>query len=114
MLAAAAGKPYNISYGGHFGFQYTAEVFNLGGETVGMDDIIREIEAAEPSARGTITYDNKPLPFPVQIDNAPLTALLGTLRVTPLARGVAESIKIFKIAISEGSISAEQLNSWLT
>jgi UDP-glucuronate 4-epimerase len=124
MLAAAAGKPYNISYGGRFGFQYAddaakayidaarvdfkgAEVFNLGGETVGMDDIIREIEAAEPSARGTITYVNKPLPFPEQIDNAPLIALLGVLRVTPLARGVRESIRIFKKALSEESIAAE-------
>jgi len=131
MLAAIAGKSYNISYGGRFGFQYAddaamayidasrvdfkgAEVFNLGGEAVGMDDIIREIEAAEPSASGIITYTDKPLPFPEQIDNAPLTSLLGTLRVTPLARGVAESIRIFKKAISEGSITTEQLNSWLT
>ena len=125
MLAAAAGKPYNISYGGCFGFQYAddaakayidaarvdfkgAEVFNLGGETVGMDDIIREIEAAEPSARGTIIYDNKPLPFPEQIDNAPLVALLGALRVTPLARGVGESIRTFKKALAEGTIKAAQ------
>ena len=125
MLAAAAGKPYNISYGGRFGFQYAddaakayidaarvdfkgAEVFNLGGETVGVDDIIREIEAAEPSARGTITYDNIPLPFPEQIDNEPLVALLGALRVTPLASGVRESIRTFKKALSEGTITAGQ------
>jgi UDP-glucuronate 4-epimerase len=124
MLAAAAGKPYNISYGGRFGFQYAddasqayidaarvdfkgAEVFNLGGETVGMDDIIREIEASEPSARGTIMYTDKPLPFPEQIDNAPLIALLGGLRVTPLAVGVAESIRIFKRALGDGSITAD-------
>ena len=124
MLAAAAGKPYNISYGGRFGFQYAddaakafidaarvdfrgAEVFNLGGETVSMDDIISKIEAAEPSARGTITYTDKPLPFPEQLDNAPLIALLGVLRVTPLARGIGESVRIFKKALSEGSISAE-------
>ncbi len=124
MLAAAAGRPYNISYGGRFGFQYAddaakayidaarvdfkgAEVFNLGGETVGMDDIIREIEAAEPSSRDTIAYADKPLPFPELIDNAPLIALLGSLRVTPLARGVRESISIFKRALSEGSITAD-------
>ena len=124
ILAAAAGRPYNISYGGRFGFQYAddaakayidaarvdfkgAELFNLGGETVGMDDIIREIEAAEPSARGAITYTDNPLPFPAQIDNTPLVELLGVLRMTPLARGVRESISIFKRALSEGSITAD-------
>jgi len=125
MLAAAAGKPYNISYGGRFGFQYAddaarayieatrvdfkgAEVYNLGGETVGMDDIVREIEAAEPSSRGNITYSNSPLPFPAQIDNMPFVKLLGVLHVTPLAVGVGESIKIFKKALAEGSITSER------
>jgi len=124
MLAAAAGKPYNISYGGRFGFQYAddaakayidaarvdfkgAEVFNLGGETVGMDDVIREIATSAPSSGGTITCSDNPLPFPVQIDNAPLIKLLGSLRVTPLPRGVAESIRAFKKALSEGRITAD-------
>jgi UDP-glucuronate 4-epimerase len=130
MLAAAAGKPYNISYGGRFGFQYAddaarayidaarvefkgAEVYNLGGETVDMDDVIREIEAAEPSAGGLITYTDAPLPFPAQIDNTPLVSLLGGLRVTSLAMGVTESIRIFRRALSDGIITAEQLNSAL-
>ena len=125
MLAAAAGKPYRISYGGRFGFQYTddtarayidaarvgfkgAEVFNLGGETVSMQDVVDAIEAAAPSSKGSLTYDNVPLPFPAEIDNAPLVKLLGALQVTPLAVGVGECIRIFKKALSEGSISAEQ------
>ncbi len=124
MLAAAAGQPYHISYGGRFGFQYAedtaaafigaaraklagAEVFNLGGETVGISDVIREIEACEPSLRGKITYDDIPLPFPEQIDNAPLVSLLGGLRVTPLAEGVKQTIALFKEALADGRISAE-------
>ncbi len=124
MLAAAAGRPYHITYGGRFGFQYAhdtaaafigaarakiegAEVFNLGGETVGIADVIREIEAAEPSVRGKITYDDKPLPFPEEIDNAPLVALLGTLKITPLRGGVSETIAVFKKALGDGRISLE-------
>ncbi len=127
MLAAALGKPYKISYGGRFGFQYAddtanayinaarvefkgAEVFNLGGETVGMEDVIKAIEAAEPSSRGSITYEDKPLPFPEEIDNKPLIKVLGKLSITPLAQGVAESIRTFKKGIAEGNITAEQLN----
>jgi len=125
MLAAAASKPYRISYGGRFGFQYAddtarayidaarvdfkgAEVFNLGGETVGMRDVIDAIETAEPSSRGNITYEDIPLPFPVEIDNGPLIKLLGILRMTPLQMGVGESIRIFKKALAEGSITCDQ------
>jgi UDP-glucuronate 4-epimerase len=124
MLAAAAGSPYHITFGGRFGFQYAddtartfidasrasikgADAFNLGGETVAVEDIIREIEAAQPSARATITYDAKPLPFPEEIDNAPLSALLGQIRITPLAEGVRQTIAIFKSALSDGRIAAE-------
>jgi UDP-glucuronate 4-epimerase len=124
MLAAAAGLPYHITYGGHFGFQYAddtavafigaaraaikgAEAFNLGGQTVGIQDVVREIVDAEPSARDKITYDEVPLPFPAEIDNAPLVALLGGLRVTPLADGVRETIALFKKALADGRISAD-------
>jgi len=125
MLAAAAGKPYRISYGGRFGFQYAddtarayidaarveykgCEVFNLGGETVGMQAVIDAIETAEPSSKGNISYDDIPLPFPAEIDNAPLVRVLGALHVTPLGEGVAESIRIFKQAFAQGVISPEQ------
>lgn len=125
MLAVAAGKPYRISYGGRFGFQYAddtarayidaarvdfkgAEVFNLGGETVGMQAVIDAIEVAEPSSKGSITYEDISLPFPAEIDNAPLIKVLGTLHVTPLVQGVAESIGIFKQALAEGRINPEQ------
>jgi UDP-glucuronate 4-epimerase len=124
MLAAAAGLPYHITYGGRFGFQYAedtaaafigaarvklagAEVFNLGGQTVGVVDVISQIEACEPSLRGKITYDDVSLPFPEQIDNAPLVSLLGGLRVTPLADGVRQTIALFKEALGDGRIGVE-------
>jgi len=126
MLAAASGKPYRISYGGRFGFQYVddtarayvdaarvdfngAGVFNLGGETVSMQDVVDSIERAAPSSKGSITYDNVPLPFPAEIDNAPLVRILGRLCLTPLARGVEESISLFKQALAEGKIDSEQI-----
>ncbi len=125
MLAAAAGLPYHITFGGRFGFQYAddaagafinasrvslkgAEVFNLGGATVSVEDIVAEIENAEPSRRGTITYDENPLPFPEEINNAPLVALLGGLRATPLSDGVRETIRIFKKALLDGRITPER------
>jgi nucleoside-diphosphate-sugar epimerase len=124
MLAAAAGNAYHITYGGRFGFQYAddtarafigaarakiegAEVFNLGGQTVGIEDVVREIEAAAPALRGKITHETNPLPFPEEIDNAPLVALLGGLAITPLPDGVRQTIEIFTKALSDGRVAPE-------
>ncbi len=124
MLAAAAGNAYHITYGGRFGFQYAddtarafigaarakiegAEVFNLGGQTVGIEDVVREIEAVVPALRGKITHETNPLPFPEEIDNAPLVALLGGLTITPLPDGVRQTIEIFTKALSDGRVAPE-------
>jgi UDP-glucuronate 4-epimerase len=125
MLAAAAGRPYHVPFGGSFGFQYAddtagafiaatradapgAHVFNLGGETVTIDDIVAAIESALPSSAGKITHDENRLPFPGEIDNGPLVSLLGGLVITPLADGVRETIGIFKDALSRGRITPEE------
>ncbi len=113
MKMAIKGQPYQISYGGEFGFQYVddsakafilasnvefsgAEVYNLGGENVTMDKVIIAIEQALPGAKGLITYIDKPLPFPSQAESDELEKLVGSVCTTPLAEGVAKSIAIFK------------------
>lgn len=124
ILAAAAGQPYHISYGGRYCFQYGddtakafiqsaratftgAEVFNIGGESVSTVEVIKAIEDAEPSASGRITFDDKPLPFPAEVDNAALVCAIGPLAFTSLADGVAETLDIFRRALAEGKIKAE-------
>jgi UDP-glucuronate 4-epimerase len=124
ILAAAAGKPYHISYGGRYCFQYAddtarafiqsartdihgAEVFNLGGDSVSTVEVITSIEMAEPSAAGRITFEEVPLPFPSEVDNAALIAAIGPLYFTPLDKGVAETMDLFRRALAEGKIQAE-------
>jgi UDP-glucuronate 4-epimerase len=128
MLAAAAGLPYHITYGGRFGFQYaddtarafigasrvrpnSAEAFNLGGQTVDIKDVVSAIDDAVPSVKGKITHEKNSLPFPEEIDNAPLVALLGGFKVTPLADGVKETIDIFRKALSDGRIAAKEVGA---
>jgi nucleoside-diphosphate-sugar epimerase len=123
MLAAAAGQPYTIGFGGRVGMQYArdvaetfvacaladfegAGVFNLRGAVVSMDEVVAAIEAAEPSSRGRITYTPSALPLPEGQDDRALAALLGRVPATPLAEGVAESIAIFKSALAKGLITA--------
>lgn len=118
MLAAAAGKPYRISYGGRYCLQYgddTAkafiacarsesegcEVFNLGGPSVSTRQVIDAIEKALPTSKGTISFDDTPLPFPAEVDHSALEKRIGKLPFTPLDQGVAETIAIFQKALKD-------------
>jgi nucleoside-diphosphate-sugar epimerase len=122
MLAAALGKPYHIAYGGRFDMQYAddvartfiqatqisfegAEAYNLRSNIVHMSEIIAAIETAEPASQGKITFDDKDLPFPDEMDGSAITAAFGTLPHTPLAEGVANTIAIFKEAVSAGRLA---------
>ena len=124
ILAAASGKAYKISYGGRYCFQYAhdtarvfiqaaraepngAQVFNIGGDSVSTKEVIAAIEQAEPGARGRITFDDIPLPFPPEVDNRALVKAIGPLAFTSLADGVAETLSIFRHALAEGKIQAE-------
>ncbi len=119
MVAAALGKPYHIPYGGRAAYQYAddvartfiacarapfqgAEIFNLSGSVATMGEIVAAIEAAAPQARGLITFDEKPLPFPEAFDAAPLERVIGELPFTPLEQAVAETIALFRRRIAEG------------
>jgi nucleoside-diphosphate-sugar epimerase len=119
MVAAALGKAYHIPYGGRAAYQYAddvartfiacarapfhgAEIFNLRGSVATMGEIVAAIEAAAPEARGLITFDEKPLPFPEAFDAAPLERVIGALPLTPLDHAVSETIALFRRRIAEG------------
>ncbi len=126
MQAAAAGQPYHIPYGGRGDYQYAedaarafiraarvvlngARVFNLRGSAVHMSEIVEAIETIEPAARGRISFDDKPLPFPEDLDDAGFQAALGPLPATPLRDGVRATIELFKLALADGKISGQSL-----
>ena len=124
ILAAAAGQPYRISYGGRYCFQYAddtakafiraarahlsgAKAFNIGGKSVSTPDVIAAIEKAEPSAQGRISFDDVPLPFPAEVNNRALVEAMGPLVFTSLEEGVAETLAIFRRALANGKIKAD-------
>ena len=125
MAAAAAGRPYHISYGGTTVFQYAADaaavlihsartpldhapVFNLGGSIAHMSNIVTAIEEAAPEMAGKITFEPTALPIPAAIDDGPLNAALGPVRWTPLMDGVKQTIGQFRAAAKAGSINIER------
>ncbi len=124
MLAAALNQPYHIPYGGRSMYQYAddtanifirsariafqrADVFNLRGSVVRMGEIVTAIQAVEPNAQ--ITFDDKQLPFPEEMEDAALANVLGGLDYTPLEQGVAETIAVFKSAVAAGRLTADGL-----
>jgi len=122
MLAAAAGRPYRIPYGGSQQLQYAADVarafiaascaaadgasvHNLAGHCVHMGALVAAIEAAVPGCEGMITYEETPLPFPEAVDSSTLSELLGALPDTPLESGVAETVARFRELLASGRIA---------
>jgi nucleoside-diphosphate-sugar epimerase len=119
MLAAARGETHHISYGGNNGFQYAddvarifiraarkphqgADAYNIQGSVAHMSELVAAIEIAEPAARGRITYEPTPLPFPDGQEETALRQFLGEIPHTSLEEGVALTIAHFRWAFAAG------------
>ena len=122
MLAAAAGQPYHIPYGGRADMQYApdvaraliramrtshegADAYNIRGSVARMTEVIDAIEEAEPTMRGQISFDDVALPYPEEMDDRAVRAVMGDLPVTPLTEGVQQTIGTFKRALDAGKIA---------
>ena len=121
MLAAAAGQPHRIPFGGRIQLQYApdvaaafvaaaraqcegATVHNLAGSVVHMDEVVSTIAAAAGSSDGAISYDDVRLPFPEEVDATSLTAAVGALDDTPFAEGVADTVSRFRTLLAAGLV----------
>jgi nucleoside-diphosphate-sugar epimerase len=112
MLHAAAGAPYTIPFGGRYQMQYAPDVAaafvaaarragaqgavleDVGGPSVGTEDVIAAIRAAVPDA--AIDFDPKALPFP---------SATGTgAAPTPLEAGVADAVARFRALLARGLV----------
>lgn len=114
MQAAANGEPYTIAYGGNMFLNYAPDVarsiaqastsgftgqgtFNSPGVAAHMRDVVAAIEQAAPAARGTIGFDEKPLPFPEELAVGGLERAVGApVPLTPLGQAVAETVDFFR------------------
>ena len=124
MLAAAAGRPYTISYHGGSHLQLAedtaacfvaaarcgfagAGVFNLGGSAVDMVEVLAAIHAVVPAAE--IEIVGAALPFPPHVDAEPFEREVGRIEWTPLERGVGDTIGRFRALLAEGVLDADSL-----
>jgi UDP-glucuronate 4-epimerase len=117
MLAAAAGRPYTIPYGGACQMQFVrdvarafiaasdaqadgAEVHNLPGARTPIADIVAAIGV------DSIGFDDVPLPFPEETDATSFRALVPGFAATSLDEGVATTITRFRELLDEGLVTA--------
>ena len=122
MLAAAAGRPFEIPFGGSMQMQYapdvaaafilasrsqarSAGVHNLNGRSVHMSEVVAAIAAAAPESAGTITFVNTELPFPAEVDHASLRQVMSEPPETPLHEGIRETILRFRELIAAGALA---------
>jgi nucleoside-diphosphate-sugar epimerase len=116
MLAAAAGKPFDISFGGVMQFHFASDVarqfieaaeskvqgafgFNLGTEPIGVADMVAMIKRIKPDAQ--VTSGSTILPFPEGLDNGDLKHYIKTPE-TRLEDGVAQTIEHFETCLESG------------
>ena len=123
MVAAAAGRDYEISFGGRVAMQYAPDVAacfvaaarsdydghvvsDLDGDVVSLDEIVAAIDAAAPDAAGRITHAEQPLPFPAQADGGLLREAIGPVARTPFREAVADSVERFRRLLDRGLVTA--------
>lgn len=122
MLAAAAGVPYRIGYGGESLFQFAPDVarafiaaaraglvgapaFNIGGETAQVSTIVDQLDQLSPGSRDLITFDPAPIVVVARADSSEFERLVDDRPFTPLAEGVARSFAMFRDLLSRGLLT---------
>jgi UDP-glucuronate 4-epimerase len=117
MLAAAAGTPYTIPYGGACQMQFArdvarafiaasdagaegAEVHNLPGRRTAITDVVAAIGSE------SIGCDDILLPFPEETDATTFRMLVPDFEETPLDEGVQVTIERFRALLTEGMVTA--------
>ncbi len=118
MLAAAAGRSFQLQYANGFQLQYASDVakqfidaatdlkcgafvFNLGGEAPSMEELVSTIKEVVPGA--DINYLDQKLPLPDVLDDSRLRSHFETVHETPVKEGVERTIQAFQGILAKGS-----------
>jgi len=120
ILAAAAGKPYEVPFSGGVSWLHAGEVasafihavsrerkgapvFDMNGVYAPVEEGIRILRQIAPSA--AITSSGQPLAFPMHLPDEPLRAYLGEYGSMPLDQGIRETYESFRSLIRRGMLA---------
>jgi len=119
ILAAAAGKPYEVPFSGGVSWLYTGEVasafiravarersgapvFNMNGVHAPVEEGLAILSKLAPQAR--ITSSGQALAFPMHLPDTPLRQYLGDYGTATLAEGIRETYDAFRALIETSRI----------
>ncbi len=118
ILAAAAGKPYEVPFSGGVSWLYAGEVasafihavaregapvFDMNGVYAPVEEGLVMLRKLAPSA--AITSSGQALAFPMHLPDTPLRDYLGDYGGMPLAEGIRETYVAFRSLIRRGMLS---------
>lgn len=120
ILAAAAGKPYEVPFSGGVSWLYAGEVasafihavsrersgapvFDMNGVYAPVEEGLRILKQLAPSA--AIRASGQPLAFPMHLPDEPLRDYLGDYGNILLAEGIRETYEAFRSLIQRGMLS---------
>ena len=126
MKSAVLGRPFHIRFGGATDFQYVADtaaafiacaddasegahVFNLHGETVGVERIADFINSSVDG--DLITFGGPPIPIAAAMNDSAIRRVIGSLPSTPLEVGVRQTMDQFAVLRDAGRLDTSDLNS---
>lgn len=124
IVAAVAGVPFKIKFGGNVLLTYAPDCahafieasraaagsgdaicLNVPGRRVGIAALVEMIERLVPGSEGLITWDPSPIAAPALLNEPALEAAIGSVMNRPLEQGLSESIAHFRVALEAGLIS---------
>ena len=122
----ALGRPYKISYGGIQDLQYAQDVarvfvrcltgpwkgpnaYNLRGAVVDIAEFHRVLCTVDPRAAELISHGTSQLQIAPDLCDAALQRDYGPLPPTPLADGLAATLKIFRDLLANGQLDTSDL-----
>jgi len=125
ILAAAAGKAYEIPFRGAVSFLHAGEVasafltavskpreaarvFDINGIASTVEDSVTMLKKIAPEA--AITFAGSPLPFPMDLSDQPVRSYLGDYGAVPIEAGIRGTYNAFRHLLGERRLSAESLN----
>jgi len=126
MKAAILGVPFRIRFSGATDFQYVedtaaafircadqapegAHVFNLHGETVDVERIVKVVN--QNAGRDLVTFDGPPIPIAPALDDTAIKRMIGDLPSTPLEVGVRETMRRFTELHEAGQLDTSDIDS---
>lgn len=127
ILATTADKPFHIRFDGKVALEHAndvAQMFiacarasyqgatacNLRNDVLEVSTFVDTLKAVAPNAQ--ITYEqNSPLPFPWDLDDSGLRAVIGDVPHTPLEQAIRDDMERFDQLLSDGKLDLAQLEN---